>query len=365
MKNLFIDTNILLSFYHLSSDDLEELKKLILLIENNDICLYMPRQVIQEFKRNRDTKIADALKNVKEEKISKAFPQFFKEYPEFEDLKKLQKQYLDTKMKLIDNLQKDIKEKSLKADEIIDGLFSVAAIIEFSDEIISQGKLRFDLGNPPGKNNSYGDAINWESLVMNVNQFEDLYFISGDKDFYSTIDINDFNRFLKEEWEEEKESSIIHFKKLSQFFKQEYPEIKLARELEKDLLVQNLINSNSFYQTRKTLEQLFPFSTELTKNQLNEIIKACIENNQILWISDDYDILEMVNDMLGARTHEIDPILLESFTKVFNKGISIEEMVSSIFCGELINENTNIEESDQRLGALEYKPYHSKKTPII
>lgn len=31
--NLFIDTNVLLSFYHVSSDDLEELEKLVVLLE--------------------------------------------------------------------------------------------------------------------------------------------------------------------------------------------------------------------------------------------------------------------------------------------------------------------------------------------
>ncbi|BAX81981.1 PIN domain-containing protein [Labilibaculum antarcticum] len=343
MKNLFIDTNILLSFYHLSSDDLEELKKLILLIENNDICLYMPRQVIQEFKRNRDTKIADALKNVKEEKISKAFPQFFKEYPEFEDLKKIQKQYLDTKKKLIDSLQKDIKEKSLKADEIIDGLFSVAEIIEFTDDIVTKGKLRFDLGNPPGKNNSYGDAINWESLVMNVNQFEDLYFISGDKDYYSTIDINDFNRFLKEEWEEEKKSSIIHFKKLSEFFKQEYPDIKLARELEKDLLVQNLINSNSFYQTRKILEKLVSFSPELSKIQIFEITKASTENNQIIWIAKDGDIADMLNELILPWRQDIPTHLFYHFMELYNDGPSLDERMQYHYAA---NEDENEDLSD-------------------
>jgi hypothetical protein len=33
MINLFIDTNIFLSFFHLTNEDLEELKKLVALIE--------------------------------------------------------------------------------------------------------------------------------------------------------------------------------------------------------------------------------------------------------------------------------------------------------------------------------------------
>jgi hypothetical protein len=42
MVNLFIDTNIFLSFFHLTSEDLEELKKLIVLIDNGEIRLFLP-----------------------------------------------------------------------------------------------------------------------------------------------------------------------------------------------------------------------------------------------------------------------------------------------------------------------------------
>jgi predicted nucleic acid-binding protein len=56
MKTLFTDTNILLSFYHLSSDDLEELRKLIVLIDNKQIVLVLTDQVKDEFFRNRGAK---------------------------------------------------------------------------------------------------------------------------------------------------------------------------------------------------------------------------------------------------------------------------------------------------------------------
>jgi predicted nucleic acid-binding protein len=61
-KTLFIDTNILLSFYHLTSEDLEELRKLIALVGSKRIELVLTQQIKDEFKRNRSAKIADALK---------------------------------------------------------------------------------------------------------------------------------------------------------------------------------------------------------------------------------------------------------------------------------------------------------------
>lgn len=52
--NLFIDTNIFLSFYHLSGEDLEELDKLAVLIKKKQVQLLLPRQVRDEFYRNRE-----------------------------------------------------------------------------------------------------------------------------------------------------------------------------------------------------------------------------------------------------------------------------------------------------------------------
>ena len=55
--NIFIDTNVFLSFYHLSNDDLEELKKLIVLIDNKEVTLWLPNQVKDEFYQIAKTKL--------------------------------------------------------------------------------------------------------------------------------------------------------------------------------------------------------------------------------------------------------------------------------------------------------------------
>ena len=85
--HLFIDTNIYLKFYHFSNDDLEELNKLHVLLDNDNLELYLPEQVRNEFNRNRDTKLADALKTFNTAKLEFQFPQFCKEYDEYEKLK--------------------------------------------------------------------------------------------------------------------------------------------------------------------------------------------------------------------------------------------------------------------------------------
>ena len=51
--NLFIDTNIFLSFFHFTKDDLEEIRKLEVLIDKKEVVLWLPEQVQDEFHRNR------------------------------------------------------------------------------------------------------------------------------------------------------------------------------------------------------------------------------------------------------------------------------------------------------------------------
>ena len=89
--NLFIDTNVFLSFYHLTSDDLEELNKLSVLLEQGQVSLFIPKQVITEFKRNRENKISAATKRLKDQKLNLQFPQLCKDYEEYTKLRELQK----------------------------------------------------------------------------------------------------------------------------------------------------------------------------------------------------------------------------------------------------------------------------------
>ena len=87
MIHLFIDTNVFLSFFHLTSEDLEELKKLAALIDSGEIQLILPEQVENEFVRNRGAKIADAMRALKDAKFNISFPLFAKDYDEYSKLR--------------------------------------------------------------------------------------------------------------------------------------------------------------------------------------------------------------------------------------------------------------------------------------
>jgi hypothetical protein len=121
--NLSIDTNIFLSFYHFSSDDLEELKKLGVLLGQQKVRLFLPGQVRDGFLRNREGKIADALKRFSEEKLNDQFPQICKGYGEYTCMRGAIATYKQQKSKLLERLTREIASESLKADEVISDLF--------------------------------------------------------------------------------------------------------------------------------------------------------------------------------------------------------------------------------------------------
>ena len=318
MLNLYIDTNAYLSFFHLTSDDLEELKKLELLIETTrEIQLHLPEQTYDEFNRNRDTKIADALKKFKEEKLNNQFPQMSKEYPEYNKMREAMKEFDQNKSKLLEKLNDDISNKNLAADKIVTNLFHNALFHDTTDELLQIAKTRFDLGKPPGKNKSYGDALNWETLLNKCNKGEDIYFISDDKDYFSELNTQLFNGYLKDEWNTKKKSDIYFFKRISEFFKEKFPQIVIASEYEKDLLIKDLSGSRSFAATRYLLTRLSKF-TEFSTDQLNAFTVACINNNQILWIRDDADIKEFIFDIVKPNHSKIDADLFEQFDKIYD-----------------------------------------------
>ena len=79
MKNLFIDTNIWLSLYHFTNDDLNQFNKLKDLLDD-EVRLFVPRQVKDEITRNRESKLKDALSSFEIKDIK--YPAFCKEYGE-------------------------------------------------------------------------------------------------------------------------------------------------------------------------------------------------------------------------------------------------------------------------------------------
>ena len=156
----------------------------------------VPKQIEHEFWRNRGAKIVDAMKKLREAKFNASFPAFSKDYEEYNEIRNLLKKADQLHAALVDKIAGDAKNMSLKADEIVTGLFEKATKPLFKQEHYLSAVMRARLGNPPGKNETVGDALNWETLLTTVPDGTALYLVSEDKDYRSHLSEGVFNEFL-------------------------------------------------------------------------------------------------------------------------------------------------------------------------
>ena len=122
--NLFIEANIFLDFYHLSDGDIEELKKLVALVENGHIVLFSSPQIREEVKRNRDAKISHAIRDFRKASFKLSFPAFCKYYDEYEELRAHIKDANKKHAELVQKAMGDVKGRCLAADVLINDLLN-------------------------------------------------------------------------------------------------------------------------------------------------------------------------------------------------------------------------------------------------
>ena len=238
MVYVFIDTNIYLNFYKFSqetSNKLEELKKLV---ESKKITLLINQQVKDEFYKNRDKVLSDLLSQIQ---VALNIPKIsscpykndtFKEIvSSYDELKKLKEKY-------VLELKKDIEEENLKVDKLINFLFSKANNIELNKKIITSSKERMLRRLPPGKSDSHGDAIHWETL-MTLKFDQDLHLISNDGDFKSPLNKNKLNKVLENEFKKISDKTCFIHSKITEFI---LTFDSISKIKEEDLKEEELIN---------------------------------------------------------------------------------------------------------------------------
>ncbi len=309
---LFIDTNILLSFYSLNQEDLAELSKLSDLIAQKHITLLLTDQIIDEFNRNREQRIDGAIKSFRAQTFNPQFPQLCEDYPEVDRVRESLKHYEQAHTALMNQITIDIKAKNLKADRIIQSFFTLGEKLPAHSQILDRARFRMGVGNPPGKNNSLGDAINWECLLEAIPAGEDLFFVTGDKDYCSALNDDDFSDFLQTEWFNLKQTPIHFYKRLSGFCKEQFPEIALASVRDKEFLIRDLVNSQSIGDTQKAIAKL-TYYKEFSAAQVNTIVAAAISNRQVVWSLEDDLVKGFLSTLVTNNSQYLD---LESLTHI-------------------------------------------------
>ncbi len=301
--NIFIDTNILLDLYHLSGPDLDELRKVIKLAEVSKLNVLLPSQVEDEFWRNRERVISEALDLFAKTKASATLPNLIRTNPKSSELRHAVERVNELVKELRQVADSEILSHKLKADEVVDSLFAQCKPQTIDKAIIEKAKARKDIGNPPGKANSLGDAVNWEWLLETVQKGDDLVIISSDGDFESELLQGKAKEFLMREWGRADKGNLELFKGLPEFLKKYFPEIKLSDEIDKSIAIENLEKSYSFMATHNSISALQKYD-DFKEADLMRIIGAYTSNQQIHWILGDDDVHKFANKIVSLLKTE-------------------------------------------------------------
>ncbi len=308
--NLFLDANIYLSFYRLSSDDLEELRKLAVTVRDRATRLYVAEQVRDEFARNRESIVAESLSHLERARVAGGYPRLFHSLPEFDPMLEALNEYEGQRAALLSRARALAADRMLHADELIRELFALVEVIPLSTEVMEAARARVQRGNPPGKGQSFGDALNWETLLQSVPDGEPLLLVSADGDYASALDRSSLDSFLADEWTGRKRSDATLYTSLSALFKANYPEIRLAAELEKELAVARLLGASSFRETHAAISDLSAYS-DFSPNQASAMAEAAMKNDQVSRILHDTDVREFFVELLGEHEVNLAPATFE------------------------------------------------------
>jgi hypothetical protein len=297
MKTVFIDSQIWLSLYDFSKDDLDQFAKLNDLI-GKDIEIILTSQVKDEVRRNRENKIKESL--IQFRNLNIVIPNLCKGYNEYITFKEIYRNLQTIHKELVNKIESDIEVEKLHADIVKNTIFEKVKSINRTDEIINQAKIRFDIGNPPGKNKSYGDSINWILLLKSIPEGNELFFISNDKDYRSVVNDERMNQFLIDEWKKIKKSDIYFYKSLTDFFNLHLKHIELKTENMKNTLIEKLRKSGAFNNTHSIISKLVEF-TSWTDDQVIALLKTAESNSQVWGIIGDPDLKQFFDRLISPR----------------------------------------------------------------
>ncbi len=313
--HVFVDTNILLNFFHYSKDELDALANVFASHEHGSATVHLTEQVQNEFRRNREAKIKDALKKFKDSRYAPQFPSFMKGYAEYKSIRSLDSEISKLNKAILEKVESDISARKLIADLLIDEIFAKQKVVPVSKDTYERAIMRTALGNPPGKSGSLGDAVNWEILLASVPNAEDLHIISEDGDFYSSLSEDKVHPFLADEWKRQKEGKLFAYRTLSAFMVEHFDGVAFAFDKGKEALIDALFSAGSFASSHSIIAKLENYKYFSAK-ELQRILDAAEENNQFGWILSDDDVTEFLRRVGPPHIAALTPSQKETLEKI-------------------------------------------------
>lgn len=368
---LFIDTNVYLSFYQHSKDDVRDLDELFHHVFEDRIVLHVPEQVEDEWERNREARLSTAGKEFQKIPLTSEIPRHMQGLA-------MAKSYVDATneaKRARDHLIAEAVAKArtfqLDVDKKLGLLFTAAEYHSHDPAILARGRMRAELGNPPGKPGSVGDQYNWE-MLLNKLPDEDLYIVTKDGDYVSMLDGKDErnmpypNPFLKREWAQSKGKSTLfifdsikallkHYEKTlatqaaeqaaapdrqdaaepaepaeqeavqpveivaeqpanrtaNDYVQPELLPLSPEQQAAKTAAIAALQASGSFATTHSLIETLDEFKESFTADEVTQLFRAAIDNNQVGWIILDNDVNEFYMFLFSRYVSQVDPDLMD------------------------------------------------------
>lgn len=314
--HVFIDTNIFLSFFAYTNDDIEELKKLVGLIKNKKIELYLTLQACREFDRNREAKILQALGEFGKLSLP-GLPRLMSHYSKgglysksVKDLKKLHND-------LVVKAKADALAEEFPADKLFAAIKNVESPIEEDQEELLAARLRTERNDPPGKAGSFGDRLNWEMLLSTAPENTDMHVVSKDGDFSSSIDATKPHPVLAKEWASENGGKLYLHTELGAFIAAHFPDIKVATDIERRDAINSLAGSGSFASTHFAIAKLMAFIHLLTAPEIDELVEIAQKNGQVGWIAKDSDVRSFFSEVLPLRWEKYSKEKREELSEMF------------------------------------------------
>jgi hypothetical protein len=192
MAVIFVDTNLFLRFYESKESHLGAFDELVSKAQS----IVLTEQVVNEFNRNRLSKLRVALKTFQESKLGTGDTAVVRALPSYAPLVEAREKY-QTHAKIVERAIRELMQDRSKDpiatrfDELYKKCHKTYAI---SKKAIKRAHRRKLLGNPPTspKQDTIGDEVNWETLLESCDK--DLVICSQDGTFA------DNEAFLKSEY---------------------------------------------------------------------------------------------------------------------------------------------------------------------
>lgn len=316
--NIFIDTCVLLEFYLYADDRVSVIENLVSIAEKGLVRLLIPDQVKKEFWRNREGKIDKEIKDFASIKFMPGAAKLIQEHPDFANFRTLMKNAEERHRKIVKELRAIARDENSSVDKLIRRIFDVATELDADEDTIDRAHRRHLRGIPPGKKSSFGDELNWETL-LSLAPNGDIAIVSQDGDYMSEQDKRTLRRYLQVEWKNKKDGDAVLYSRISQLLSECFPEAKSAAEIEKDFYATRLLTSPNFASTHKAIADLSGFS-EFSDPTAKKIASAFIENSQVRWIVEDEDVNEFLAAFLAANEDRLTPEQVKALTEMKGTG---------------------------------------------